>query len=77
MPVGEWISKQGTKLGPVVASQAGVERYCNPDGVRRIFKAKGKRIGQAQWILLFFALWHEIHVEGHAGDGGGFAVWAA
>ena len=77
VPVGEWIFKQGSKLGPLVASQAGVERYCNPEAVRRIFKATGKRVGHAQWTLLFFALWHGVHVEGNAGEGNVFDALAA
>ena len=77
VPVGEWIFKQGNKLGPLVASQAGVERYCNPEAVRRIFKVTGKQIGQAQWTLLFFALWHGIHMEGNTGEGDVFDALAA
>jgi asparagine synthase (glutamine-hydrolysing) len=36
----------------------------------RSFGIKGrKHDGTACWQLLFYALWHRIHVEGHLSDG--------
>lgn len=69
VPVGEWIASRGKDLGPMVAAQPGVARYCEPDTVRRLFQAAGKQEGQAQWTLLFFALWHRHYVEGRFNGG--------
>jgi len=69
VPVGSWILRHATKLGPLVASQPGVAEWCLPEQVRRIFKQNGKHEKFAAWILLFYALWHQVHVLGHAYDG--------
>ena len=77
VPVGEWIGARGKDLGPLVAMQPGVARYCDPDTVKRLFQATGKQEGQAQWTLLFFALWHGHYIEGKLSDGGVFDALSA
>jgi asparagine synthase (glutamine-hydrolysing) len=69
VPVGDWIAGQGARLGPLVAAQPGIAEVCDPDAVKRLFGA-GADKGQAQWTLLFYALWHRRHIEGvdTAGD---------
>lgn len=73
VPVGEWISGRGPQLAPLVAGQPGVQEMCNPDRVRALFAGLGstpaKHDGQAAWLLLFFALWHQHHVLGLPADG--------
>ena len=61
VPVGEWISSAGERLGPLVASQPGVAERCRPDAVEAIFRSTGKREVFAAWTLLFFALWHHAN----------------
>ncbi len=77
VPVGEWISAKGKDLGALVAAQPGIERYCHGDAVRALFQLSGKREGQAQWNLLFFALWHGHYFQGKPTDGDVFDVLAA
>jgi len=69
VPVGDWIAGQGARLGPLVAAQPGIAEVCDADAVKRLFGA-GADKGQAQWTLLFYALWHRRHIEGAdtAGD---------
>lgn len=73
VPVGEWISGRGARLAPLIAAQPGVQELCNVDRVRALFAGLGstpaKHDGQAAWLLLFFALWHQHHVLGHPADG--------
>jgi len=69
VPVAEWILDQGARLGPLVAAQPGVAEVCHPDRVRGLFKKSGKRAGLASWNLLFYALWHQAHIVGDAGEG--------
>jgi asparagine synthase (glutamine-hydrolysing) len=64
VPVGAWISRQGRRLGPLVADQPGVAEACRPGTVEGLFRATGKRADQAQWTLLFYALWHRRHMLG-------------
>jgi asparagine synthase (glutamine-hydrolysing) len=77
VPVGPWIAKEGARLGPMVAKQAGIERLCRPDTVAQLFKATGRREAAAQWALLFYALWHQHHIVGDRAEGDVFAVLAA
>ncbi len=73
VPVGEWISGRGPQLAPLVARQPGVAALCKSDRVRALFAGLGthpaKRDGQAAWLLLFFALWHQHHILGFPADG--------
>ena len=77
VPVGAWINRHGAKLGPLVAGQPGVEALCPPERVRGIFTHGGKHQNFASWILLFYALWHHIHILGQAPDGDVFDCLAA
>jgi asparagine synthase (glutamine-hydrolysing) len=74
VPVGEWISAEGTRIGPLVAAQAGIAERCHPGAVSALFTSPGKRERFAAWTLLFFALWHQRHIVGEAADGDAFAV---
>jgi asparagine synthase (glutamine-hydrolysing) len=73
VPVGEWIAGQADELAPLVAGNAGIGAICRPDEVARLFRtfagASDKRQGAACWHLLFYALWHRIHIEGAAAHG--------
>lgn len=77
VPVGEWISDRARDLADPVARCAGIRELCQPDKVRDLFIALsargGKREGIACWLLLFYALWHRIHIEGNRPD---MDVWA-
>ena len=64
VPVAEWIRARGGGLGELVAKQEGVQSLCHAQAIPALFKATDKRAGQAAWGLLFFALWHQIHIMG-------------
>ena len=73
VPVGEWISREGARLGPLVAAQEGVAALCDKGAVTALFAgAARKRKGQAAWTLLFYALWHRAHILGLPPQGGIF-----
>lgn len=72
VPAAEWIGRQGRRLGPLVAHQPGVAQVTRPGAVDVLFRRTGKRTGFAAWSLLFYALWHTVHVLGHAPDGDTF-----
>ncbi|MBC8338713.1 MAG: asparagine synthase (glutamine-hydrolyzing) [Rhodospirillales bacterium] len=76
VPVGEWIGREGKRLGPLVAGQPCIADICNPQAVQDLFTAagEGRKTGQAAWVLLFYALWHRRHIQGQAADGGVFDV---
>ena len=69
VPVVEWIRTRGSDLGELVARQPGIEEVADPDSVRGLYRASGKREGFAAWVLLFYALWHRRHVLGIQASG--------
>jgi asparagine synthase (glutamine-hydrolysing) len=81
VPVGHWIGKEGCRLGPLVAKQSGVKEICDTQAVESLFKAtkygNGKKVENAAWILLFYAVWHRSHIEGLQVDGNVFDILGA
>jgi asparagine synthase (glutamine-hydrolysing) len=76
VPVTEWITKRGATVGALVAAQPGIAELCRPGSVEKIFTSDGKRPGQAAWTLLYYALWHTIHILGRPAEGDVEAVLA-
>lgn len=62
VPVGEWISAKGPRLASLVARQDGVEDILSYDQVKAIFMGHDDRTLFAAWQLLFYAVWHQIHI---------------
>jgi asparagine synthase (glutamine-hydrolysing) len=60
-PVEAWIAPRAARLGPLIAAQEGVRRFCEPDAVKAVFREE--RYAQHRWPLLFFAVWWGIHVD--------------
>jgi asparagine synthase (glutamine-hydrolysing) len=75
VPVGEWIAHKAKNLGPMVVAQQGIIEACDTKEVLRLFRglSRGdKKQGQAAWLLLYYALWHNHHVMGRSPRGGVF-----
>jgi len=75
VPVGEWIAKKAKNLGPMVVAQPGIEEACDVDAVSSLFAGldgSDKKAGQAAWLVLYYALWHNHHVVGRPSRGGVF-----
>jgi asparagine synthase (glutamine-hydrolysing) len=68
VPVGDWMAPHAIALGPLVARVPGVAMSCVPERVEALFRSLGrspeKHATSACWLLLFFALWYRIHIEG-------------
>jgi asparagine synthase (glutamine-hydrolysing) len=78
VPIGSWIAGQASRLGPLVAAQPGVAEIAEPARVAALLRAADKRHeGAAAWHLLFYALWHCVHIEGRAPSGDVFETLAA
>jgi asparagine synthase (glutamine-hydrolysing) len=78
VPIGQWIGRQGARLGPLVAAQPGVAEIAEPGRVTALFRrSNGRRHGFAAWTLLFYALWHRTHIMGLAPVGDVFETLAA
>ncbi len=75
VPVGAWIARAGDRLAPLVAKQPGIAEIAAPAQVARLFRAaNGRREQHAAWTLLFYALWHRIHIEGRQPQGDVFEM---
>jgi asparagine synthase (glutamine-hydrolysing) len=75
VPVGAWIAEQGAALGELVARQPGIEEIAKPDAVKNLFAHAAKpRADIAAWNLLFYALWHRVHIEQQKPDGSAMDV---
>ncbi|MCQ8241278.1 asparagine synthase (glutamine-hydrolyzing) [Rhizosaccharibacter radicis] len=78
VPVGAWIAAKGERLGELVAARPGIAEVARPDRVRALFRdAGGRREQHAAWNLLFYALWHGIHIEGRPPVGDVFETLSA
>jgi asparagine synthase (glutamine-hydrolysing) len=62
VPVATWIAPRARDLGPRIAAGPGVQAVCDADAVRAMFA--DDRHAKHRWPLLFFAVWHAIHLEG-------------
>jgi asparagine synthase (glutamine-hydrolysing) len=77
VPVGAWIARQGDRLGRLIAADPAVAELCPPDAVAALYRRHGKHEAFAAWTLLFYALWHRVHVRGLAPSGDVFDTLAA
>ena len=78
VPVGQWIAGQGSRLGPLVAQCAAFQGVIAEETITGIFtRATGRRERHAAWVLLFYALWHRIHIETVPSGGDVFDVLSA
>jgi asparagine synthase (glutamine-hydrolysing) len=81
VPVAEWIAPRARKLALLVARSEGVAELCHSDRVEKLFQdfgsRGGKHEGAACWLLLFYALWHAIHIEGRSHEPDVFATLAS
>jgi asparagine synthase (glutamine-hydrolysing) len=78
VPVARWIARRGDRLGPLVAASPAIAEICLPGRVEKLFReAEDKHKGFAAWILLFYALWHRVHIQGAAPAGDVFESLAA
>jgi len=65
LPLGAWLEAEAARLGPLVARQPGIAEACRPGRVEALFRRAGeRRAGRAAWTLLFYALWHQVHIAG-------------
>jgi asparagine synthase (glutamine-hydrolysing) len=74
VPIGAWMAAEAARLAPLMAAMPCIAEIADPARVRALF-ACGRR-PDAAWALLFYALWHRVHVECVSVAGGAFEVLA-
>ncbi|HVI52148.1 MAG TPA: asparagine synthase (glutamine-hydrolyzing) [Candidatus Sulfotelmatobacter sp.] len=76
VPVADWMAGK-PHLGALVAASPAIQELCRPGSVETLFRSGGKKAGFAAWTLLFYALWHHVHVQGKSPQGDVFSVLSA
>ncbi len=77
VPVRNWISRRKSDLAELVSRQSGIVEAFRPEAVRSVFMAADERVpGAAAWSLLFYAVWHSVHICGANAQDDIFAVLA-
>ena len=64
VPVGDWIAEEAAQLAPLVAAQPGIETVMTADQAQTVIRSADGRAGLLAWRVLFYALWHQVHVCG-------------
>ena len=78
VPIGNWIESDSRQIGQLVASDPCIQEIAFPERVRALFlNASGRRERHAAWTLLFYVLWHRIHIRGIPADGDLLSTLAA
>jgi asparagine synthase (glutamine-hydrolysing) len=81
VPVAQWMAPRARDLAPLIARSAGVSEICFTEKVESLFCAfadrGGRHEGIACWQLLFYALWHAIHIERKSPAGNVFTTLEA
>ena len=67
-PVSEWILERENELVPLIAAQPAIADIFTLSEIATIVSEADKR-EQPAWSVLFYALWHSIHVLGVSSDG--------
>ncbi|MDI2090444.1 asparagine synthase (glutamine-hydrolyzing) [Commensalibacter oyaizuii] len=78
VPIGLWIEQNANSLASLVKMQAGIKEIAFCDKILTLFeKASGRKERYMAWNLLFYALWHQIHIMGKSPKGSVTDVLAA
>jgi asparagine synthase (glutamine-hydrolysing) len=64
VPVNAWIAGKSASLANFVCDQSGVRDLFDVDGVHDLFAAKQDAHSGLRWPILFYALWHQMHIVG-------------
>lgn len=77
VPVGSWIAAEARRLGPLLQRQESLRAAMPGVDINAILqKMSDRKLRKAAWVLLFYALWHRIHIEGVSQNGDVFEVLA-
>ena len=68
VPVGHWIESEADALSGALTRLTAVSDLVHPDQIQPVFRQAGGKGGLLAWRLLFYGLWHQIHVRGVAAD---------
>ncbi|QNT78827.1 asparagine synthase (glutamine-hydrolyzing) [Entomobacter blattae] len=78
VPIGSWIEAQAARLSSLVCGLPALQKLVKRDKIPALFAQASQRKAQlAAWNVLFYALWHRIHVEGVSPYGEVFEILSA
>jgi asparagine synthase (glutamine-hydrolysing) len=66
VPVEQWLTTRCKQIARWLVAQAGAREIMSESAIHALFMGlkKDKSLGLPAWALLFYAVWHRIHVEG-------------
>ena len=68
VPVGGWIAADAHRLAAGLARLDGIGEIIHTDQIAPLFSTADRKAGLLAWRILFYGLWHQIHVRGIAAD---------
>lgn len=63
VPVEGWIMNRKSDVINLLEKQESLNRFLKEGSVATLFEMKSKHAKTALWSLLFYAIWHKIHIE--------------
>lgn len=64
VPIADWIAADAARLAPLLAANPGLAEIARPGDTNDLFTTTRRGTGTARWMLLFYALWHAVHILG-------------
>lgn len=65
VPIGLWIEQHANELAQAVFCQTDIGNKISLSNVRSLFeKASGRKERFMAWNILFYAIWHQVHIVG-------------
>ncbi len=75
VPIGLWIEQKAHELAKVVACQSDIRKKISQSNIVSLFeKASGRKEKFMAWNILFYSLWHQVHIVGKNPRGNVFEV---
>ncbi|MEC7208119.1 MAG: asparagine synthase (glutamine-hydrolyzing) [Pseudomonadota bacterium] len=68
VPVGQWIAADAGRLAASLQRLEGLAEVIHSDQIGPLFAAADGKAALLAWRVLFYGLWHQIHVRGVAAD---------
>lgn len=64
VPVEEWIMTKGPRLSSLICRQPGIEEIFDKATIRGLFTAPSTKTSYSAWMILTYALWHQMYIVG-------------
>ena len=63
VPVGYWIEKKADQITELLSHSEAIRKYAPDINLIELFANSAKRNALLCWRLMYFAAWHQLHIE--------------